>query len=215
MISALRRTWARWRPLLGFSGSENYWRDRYRRGGDSGAGSGGSPARHKADVLNAFVEKFHVRSVIEFGCGDGRQLMLSRYADYSGYDISQQAVDRCRALFAGDGSKRFALVDDYCGERAELGISLDVLFHLVEDKVYDAYLERLFAASTAFVAIYTSDEATPTKTLPHVRHRHVSRDISRKFQEFEQLDFPLGKDDPLPATEAVQMKFFFYRRLGA
>lgn len=215
MITALRGVWARWRPLLGFTSSQDYWRDRYRRGGNSGAGSGGQAARHKASVLNAFVEEFHVRSVIEFGCGDGRQLLLSQYADYAGYDISQQAVDQCSALFAGDGSKRFALIEDYRGERADLAISLDVLFHLVEDDVYDDYLDRLFAASTAFVAIYSSDEAAPTKTLPHVRHRLVSGDISRRFPEFGQLDFTRDRFDLPAATGGIKMKFLFYRRLGA
>ena len=85
--------------MLGFSGSQDYWRQRYRRGGDSGTGSGGASAHHKSAVLNDFVHQHAIRSVIEFGCGDGRQLLLADYPEYVGYDISPEAVARCQKLF--------------------------------------------------------------------------------------------------------------------
>jgi hypothetical protein len=35
--------------------------------------------------------------------------------------------------------------------RAELGLSLEVIFHLVEDDVFDVYMRHLFASATRFV----------------------------------------------------------------
>src|SRR5437660_1578196 len=75
-----------------FLGSKDYWEGRYVEGGDSGHGSYGFLAAEKARFLNAFIEKHHVASVIEFGCGDGNQLSLARYPRYLGLDVSEAAV---------------------------------------------------------------------------------------------------------------------------
>ena len=56
--------------------SARYWEDRYADGGNSGDGSQGLNAQFKADFLNAFVKEPKVMNVIEYGCGDGRQLQL-------------------------------------------------------------------------------------------------------------------------------------------
>ena len=57
-----------------FTASDDYWEERYSKGKNSGAGSYNELARFKAEVLNGFVQKQNIRSVIEFGCGDGNQL---------------------------------------------------------------------------------------------------------------------------------------------
>lgn len=114
-----------------------------------------------------------VDSVIEFGCGDGNQLTLANYPSYIGYDISQKAVDICKQKFRTDRSKCFKLVQDYNGEKAQLTLSLDVIFHLVEDQVFEQYMMRLFLASTDYVIIYSSNcENNNYDTPPHIRHRY-------------------------------------------
>ena len=158
-----------------FEDSESYWKQRYALGGNSGAGSYNEMATFKADVLNTFVRKRSVQSVIEFGCGDGNQLRLARYPAYHGLDVSPLAVETCRSIFTGDPTKRFGLVKDYAGETADLALSLDVIFHLVEDEVFHAYMERLFDAGERFVIAYSSDTDDNTKTThPHVRHRRFT-----------------------------------------
>ena len=79
-----------------FKGSEVYWESRYRSGGNSGPGSFGELAGFKADVLNAFICSEGIKSVIEFGCGDGHQLSLARYPRYLGIDVSRFAIARCK-----------------------------------------------------------------------------------------------------------------------
>src|ERR1041385_8036217 len=80
-------------------GSAQYWEARYREGGNSGDGSYGRLASFKAQVLNDFVARNQIRSVVEFGCGDGNQLSLAQYPKYLGLDVSPTAVLNCAARF--------------------------------------------------------------------------------------------------------------------
>src|SRR5689334_4714179 len=128
--SRLRKWWERVLNALflaRFPGSARYWEMRYRLGGTSGAGSYGPDRQYKATFLNRFFRTHDVKSVIDFGFGDGSQLQDLVVKQYLGVDVSPAAVERCRALFAGDPTKEFRLVDDYRGERAEVSLSLDVL----------------------------------------------------------------------------------------
>lgn len=204
----------RWLPLLKFRGSRAYWERRYQLGGDSGEGSYGAPARYKAAVLNTFVAQQGVASVIEFGCGDGHQLTLAEYPEYLGVDVSRAAIDRCKQWFVDNPNRRFVLLDDYTGDRAQLALSLDVLFHLVEDAVYEAYLARLFGASERFVAVYATSVAEPVRTLPHVRHRPVENDIKRQFPNFRRMaDVESALPPPVHSGEGGSTRFFFYQRI--
>lgn len=163
---------ARLRP---FEGSAQYWEARYARGGASGDGSTGKFAQFKAEVLNDFVARRQVRSVIEFGCGDGQQLSLARYPSYLGFDVSPEAVRWCRDRFKGDDSKTFALLADYSGQRADLTLSLDVIYHLVEDAIFDRHMRLLFDASDRWSIVYASNhDDTDRAEAAHVRHRHFT-----------------------------------------
>src|SRR5262245_61906539 len=95
------------RPPQVFHGSRHYWQDRYAAGGNSGVGSYGKFAEFKAEVINDFVAEKSIISVIEFGCGDGNQLKLSRYQTYIGFDVSKSAVQECQKVFGDDSTKAF------------------------------------------------------------------------------------------------------------
>jgi SAM-dependent methyltransferase len=172
-----RATYAlgRQRATSDFSGSAAYWDTRYRLGSDSGAGSYGTTAAHKAAFVNAFVAEHHVQSVIEFGCGDGNQLSLAEYPSYLGLDVSPEAVRACQARFAGDATKQFKVVSDYDGEQADLALSLDVIYHLVEDLVFEDHMRMLFGAAERYVIVFSSNtnRRTPIDRA-HVRHRRFT-----------------------------------------
>jgi hypothetical protein len=156
--------------------SKDFWKARYREGGHSGAGSYGRLAQFKAEVLNKFVSEHGVQNVIEFGSGDGNQLSLAQYPCYIGFDPSPEAIERCRERFAQDSNKTFHLLDvEFVpGEcRAELVLSLDVIYHLVEDSVFDAHMRHLFCAAERYVIIYSDDTERPSSSV-HVRHRRFS-----------------------------------------
>ena len=155
-----------------FTNSGSYWERRYARGGDSGAGSYNKLAEYKAEIVNDFVAENQITSVIEFGCGDGNQLLLANYEHYIGYDISPVALARCRELFKGDSNKSFHSMQEHTTETADLTLSLDVIYHLTEDEIFDAYMHTLFAASRRFVLIYSSNQIEQDDiVVAHVKHR--------------------------------------------
>jgi len=175
-------------PLQSFQGSENYWKNRYEAGGNSGDGSYNQLAEFKAEILNAFVSENGVTSVIEYGCGDGSQLRLARYPKYIGFDVSPEALSICSKAFEDDGTRSFKLMETYGGETAELTLSLDVLYHLVEDSVFVDYMNRLLDSSKRFVIIYSSNvDDNAGGRAAHVRHRHFSKWIEDNRAEWKLL----------------------------
>lgn len=159
-----------------FPGSEKYWVKRYEAGGNSGPGSYQHLAQFKAEVINNFVTENSISTVIEYGCGDGNQLKLAIYPDYLGLDISMKAIDLCRQTFEQDERKQFKLIRDYDGETAEVTLSLDVIYHLIEDEVFNSYMERLFNSADRFVIIYSSNtDMNRLEQAPHVKHRHFTK----------------------------------------
>lgn len=178
-----------WLMKARFGGSERYWRDRYSRGRNSGEGSYGPLAQFKADVINAWWQRESMGDAIEFGCGDGHQLQMMRYPQYLGLDISSDALDWCRSHFVADPTKRFMHLDQYAGETACTALSLDVIYHLVEDQVFDAYMQRLFGAAREWLIIYSSDtEEQGDLQAPHVRHRQFSAWISRNQHDWHLVE---------------------------
>lgn len=159
-----------------FPGSRAYWEGRYSHGGSSGPGSYGVLAQFKASTLNSFVLDHQIATVIEFGCGDGNQLSLSTYPEYVGLDVSRTALRLCIQRFGKDTTKTFLPYDSGAFHdprgvlAADLALSLDVLQHLVEDEVYDAYMSDLFAAAKRYVVIYGPD-GEGIDMSPHVRIR--------------------------------------------
>ncbi len=169
--------------------SADYWESRYREGRNSGAGSYNRLARFKADVLNKFVAEHAIESVIEFGSGDGSQLRLTNYPQYIGVDVSKTAVASTRQLYAGDPTKSFIHSDELGPDHtAELSLSLDVIYHLVEVAVFDRYMAQLFDAATRYVIIYSSNENRPSDSA-HVRHRRFTDWIEHNRPEFRQIGF--------------------------
>lgn len=169
-----------------FPGSATYWERRYATDGNSGGGSYGLFAEFKADVLNTFVDTHRVQSVIEFGCGDGNQLSLARYPTYFGLDVSSSAISRCKEIFKSDRHKSFRLTSEYSGETADLALSLDVIYHLVEDNVFEHYMQMLFRASNRYVILYSSDSDDNRDCEgTHVRHRKFTKWVKENLPNWE------------------------------
>ena len=143
--------------LKPFPGSEDYWIQRYNSGRNSGAGSYNRLAKFKAEIINHFVKDNNVTTIIEYGCGDGNQLKLAEYPSCIGFDVSSKAIAFCQDIFQSDKTKSFKLMTEYKGEMAQLTLSLDVIYHLIEDDVYYFYMKRLFNSSERFVIIYSSN----------------------------------------------------------
>ena len=76
--------------------SRDYWENRYKKGGNSGAGSYNNLAAFKAKVINNFVTENNINTVLELGSGDCNQLSYANYKNYFGYDFSKTAIDICK-----------------------------------------------------------------------------------------------------------------------
>jgi SAM-dependent methyltransferase len=199
-----------------FNGSEDYWIARYKRGGNSGAGSYDRLAEFKAEVLNRFVIEQEIESIIEYGCGDGNQLKLARYKKYLGFDISPEAVAKCQKTFYQDPAKSFRLMAEYKQEAADLTISLDVLYHLVEDHVFENYLHRLFDSSIRFVIIYSSNKDAQDRIQPpHVKHRKFTEWINQNIRGW-RLDQNIPNKHPFRRKnkEGSFADFFIYQKIN-
>lgn len=196
--------------------STEYWDERYTKGGNSGAGSYNRLADFKASVINRFVKKNNIDSVIEFGCGDGNQLSLANYPQYVGFDVSKKAIEICKSKFQNDNTKEFI----WCGDEnfendrvSNLVLSLDVIYHLIEDDVYEKYMRRLFASSKKYVCIYSSNEEG--QIAKHVKHRKftewIDANLKDEWKMVEKIrnEYPYMEENPANTSFS---DFYFYEK---
>ena len=195
--------------------SAGYWEYRYGSGGSSGAGSYGRLALYKAAFLNDFFKRNKVRSAIEFGCGDGNQAALLKIADYTGIDVSQSAIDACRARKLPKAKYRFHTYEDLpAGNLREAALSIDVIFHLVEDEVFARYVAALFSAATRYVVVYSSNFDAPWPAA-HVKHRRFTDHVARAHPDWA-LCATAANIFPYDGSDVDNTSFcdFFVFRLG-
>lgn len=211
-LAGLRKSAYRLAGRVRFRGSESYWEQRYAAGGDSGAGSYGAQAQWKADIVNGWVKAHDVSSVVDLGCGDGNQLGLADYPRYLGLDVSPSAIARCVRLFRDDPTKSFVAYDpkafhDNAGWlRGDLALSMEVLFHLVEQEIFEAYLADLFASAERYVVICARDGEHPGG--PHERYRAFSPWIAAHAPEWELVE----QATPPAEVHLVSDLFLYARR---
>lgn len=192
--------------------SAGYWDTRYKLGLTSGSGSEGALVTYKAAVLNEFVAARGIRTVIELGCGDGQQLAHARYPRYLGLDVSPRAIELCESRFGSSAGRSFLWYDPAHAHRlgdfirADLTLSLDVIYHLVEDAVYDRYLEDLFTLSERHVIVYSSNRSDGG-SLRHVRHRAFVADVAARFPQFR-----LTQHLPNAHPKLSFADFYFFER---
>jgi predicted TPR repeat methyltransferase len=191
--------------------SKEYWENRYKNGGNSGLGSSGNLAEYKAQVINNFIKKNKIDNLIEYGCGDGNNLSKIDCDRITGIDVSRTAINLCKNKmpeFKYDfictddvGDWKYDEVSDIM---AELVLSLDVIYHLVEDSVYDEYMNNLGRMSRKWLIIYSNDDDDDVSMAEHVKWR--------KFSEHKSI-----KDNFILIKKEVnklgnKADFFFYER---
>jgi hypothetical protein len=105
-------------------------------------------------------------------------------------------------------------MNEYGGETAQLTLSLDVVFHLTEDDVYNSYMERLFTSSERFVIVYSSNtDINPLEHADHVKHRKFTPWIEENKPEWKLLlhipnRYPLKSGD----GEGAFSEFFIFMK---
>lgn len=200
-----------------FKGTERYWEQRYAEGRDSGPGSTGHLAAFKAEILNTFVKTNKIKTVLEYGCGEGNQLELACYPNYTGLDVSPSAIALCKEKFKANKTMVFKLMSEYNGEKAELTLSLDVIYHLVEDDIFHQYMERLFSSSYGYVIIYSSNTDKNVLDQPrHVKHRKFTKWVERHAPTWKLIEhIPNKYPYNNPEGTGSFADFFIYKKWTA
>ncbi len=203
------------KPENAFSGSENYWIERYESGGNSGAGSYNELSHFKADVINNFTLKKNIETVIEYGCGDGNQLKLATYGSYIGFDVSQKSIFICKKIFENDDTKKFELIKNYNGETAQLALSLDVIYHLTEDQVFVDYMNRLFESAEVYVIIYSSNtDLQEFDQSMHVKHRKFTDWVQENKMNWNLEQYTPNKYPPVEnENTGSSSDFYIYKKM--
>jgi cyclopropane fatty-acyl-phospholipid synthase-like methyltransferase len=212
-INKIRKTW----QSIFFKNSQRYWEDRYQNGGNSGEGSYNKLAKFKADTITEFIKQNDVKDAIEFGCGDGNVLSFTTYHSYIGLDVSRTAITQCINKFNNDKSKSFFLYDSLCFQdnnkmfSADLTLSIDVIFHLVEDKIYSKYMSDLFLASNKYVIIYSSD--FEGEQIRHMRQRKFTKWVEANVSDFKLINYIKNKYPYNPLDPDTSLSnFYFYQK---
>ena len=108
-----------------------YWEGRYSSGGNSGEGSYHKDAEAKANYINNVITQYNIKTINDFGHGDGNQLTyFSDFNKYYGYDVSSTARARCISQFTDVNKYQFI---DHPSKfiKSDLALSLDVIYHII------------------------------------------------------------------------------------
>lgn len=196
----------------------DYWRARYRAGGDSGAGSSGQLLQYKADFVNKFVDANAVKAVLDHGCGDGRLASkLDMVEQYIGYDVAHTALEQfAKNCPKGAGPQRVdaVILKDGMELMAQLGLSLDVIFHLTDDVEYHRHMERLFDWATKYVIIYAPDKEDDGSNPVHIKYRKFTRWIEDNRAEWTLILHETNKYpyDPAQPEDTSLSDFYVYSK---
>jgi hypothetical protein len=193
------------------SKTKTIWENRYKAEGNSGAGSYGVLCDYKTKFINNFIIENKCKNVIEFGSGDGNQMSYFKVEKYTGVDISEHIINICKNKYKHLVNKFFLTYDEYytntdtMSSKYDLSLSLDVIYHLVDDDIYEKYMNDLFNSSNKFVIIYSSN---------HQEKYNGSHVYPRKFTDYVDLNFPRAKllyHEPNPYPKSSCADFFVYQ----
>jgi len=192
--------------------SGQFWENHYVKGGTSGTGSYLLLAKFKADIVNAFIKKNGINSIIEYGCGDGNQLSYLNVSRYTGVDVSETIVEKNRLLYSDDKTKDFFTTeerDKYSQNQYDIALSMDVIFHLPEDEVFENYMLDLFSLPCKFVIIYASNHEEFTRW-KEFRHRKFFKFFQERITGWEFITFIPNKYPYVVGREETTSTSDFY-----
>ena len=142
---------------------------------------------------------------------------MINYKHYIGYDVSKTAIEICKKKFHNDSTKSFINFNYNIinHNKADLSISLDVIFHLIEDNVFNLYMKNLFNSSNRYVCIYSSNFNKVIEK--HVKHRKFTDWINKyitndwKLKEYIPNKYPFI---PNKSNCTSLSNFYFYLKIN-
>jgi SAM-dependent methyltransferase len=163
--------------------SKSFWENRYRNNGNSGLGSYGDEANFKASYINNLIKKESIKTITDLGCGDGNQIsLLSGFEKYYGYDFSDTALIKSKNINKGEEYEFINNISDL--PVSDMSMSLDVIYHIVEDDIYNEYLSNLFRLGSKYVLIYSTDVDIP-QVSEHIKSRSFTNWVNDNNVNYE------------------------------
>lgn len=192
----------------------NYWENRYKNGGNSGAGSYGQLAKWKGQIVSNFIREKNIKSIIDFGCGDGNQLKyieIPKWCTYVGVDISETAIEICKQKHPFYEYYTKNMTHKYF-RFAELVISLDVIFHLTTKNDFTDYMDDLTDASERYIIIYSSNGDKLENPASHLKDNRFTDYMEKtEFELIRKIEnkFPY---DPNNTINTSISDFYIYQK---
>lgn len=180
------------------------WNNRYATGGNSGYGSYRKDLyEYKLNFIKKLIINQNIKSIFDYGCGDGNQLseiVVGRDVEsYIGIDISSYIIEENKKKYK---DKIYYKHEEYEFDKKDtfdLVLSLDVLYHIMEENLFNQTLDNLFKLSKKYVLIYAVD-----KNLLYSSHIHF-----RKFTNKIPNNYKLIETEKVPDS-VIETTFYLY-----
>lgn len=191
---------------------KRYWDKRYSSGGNSGAGSYGEIFEYKNSFLLNFIKENEIKSIIDFGCGDGNQIKKFENIKYLGFDVAKASIRMCSEAYLNDVNKSFILYDPkfFVNNfiQSDLVVCLDVLYHIIDERDFIKTLSDILSCSSKYVVLFTSVDSYKNesyKTGAHVRHRDTMNYL-KKFNKFKVVSVEPKVDPKLSSASFIVLE---------
>lgn len=139
---------------------KDYWESRYLNSFHSGEGSRGAELSQKIEFIKKHLSP--EKHVLDLGHGDGELCfnLQKHLGSYTGYDISQTAVDFCtdRTVKENIDSYKFYCSDllDVKSRPVDVVLCIDVLFHMPSLEKFERAVEHIcsFVSDCAILTVW-------------------------------------------------------------
>jgi hypothetical protein len=190
--------------------SKEYWENRYKIGQTSGNGSYGFLAEYKSGFINNYISENNITSLLEYGCGDGNQLSYINCQKIIGVDVSQTAIDKCKSLIT-DGEFICLSNSEFPNNKTDLLLSLDVIYHLIEDDVYEEYINNIINHGSEHVIIYSVNFDGGEEFAKHVKPRKFT-EHPMLTKKYELTDMIKNKYPSMNHNKGSFSDWFIFRK---
>jgi SAM-dependent methyltransferase len=186
-----------------FTNSFDYWIERNEGPRASGIGSYGKNATEKAKFINYIIRNLKINSVIDYGCGDGNQLKRYEVTNYTGIDVNLKQLNKLKERFP---EKKFYHFSEKIFSYADLKMSIDVIYHLVEDYYFYDHMDKLFDGKSDYVLIFSTNFDSLGEF--HVRHRNFKRIVANDYPNYVEVAI----NHPQKHIKFGSASFYLYQR---
>jgi len=167
-----------------------YWNERFKLRKNVGWGSHPKSNwyKQKKDAVRRVLDKDNVLKVLDICCGDCK--FIAELPQFQNNSIEYVGIEPTKSIY-NQITKEFPdktflnitipeLIKTTMNEEFDLIICYDMLFHLVDDKLYDDFIKWMFNRKTKFVIVSYSD--VPEKIQKSEAGHYIPRNFYKNIQ---------------------------------